>query len=120
MPQCPVCGFANLKEPPRAASGGGSYEICPCCGFQFGVDDDDRGLTDEQAREAWVAKGMPWKSKSRKAPEGWDAAEQVQNFLQPKKKRPTVKKPGAKAKTVNAKVEKSPSRKVRKRGGSES
>ena len=27
---------------------GGSYEICPSCGFQFGVSDDDLGSTYEQ------------------------------------------------------------------------
>jgi hypothetical protein len=86
MHQCPVCGFAELKEPPRAASGGGSYEICPSCGFQFGVDDDDRGLSDEQAREAWIAKGMPWRSKSRAAPKGWDAEDQLQSLLRTEKK----------------------------------
>ena len=52
---CPVCGFPKLKETPRTHDGGGSYEICPSCGFQFGVSDDDRGFSYEQWRERWQA-----------------------------------------------------------------
>ena len=36
---CPVCGYDGLYEPPYNEKGSGSYEICPCCGFQFGYDD---------------------------------------------------------------------------------
>ena len=32
---CPVCGWPELTQPPRQASGGASFEICPCCGFEF-------------------------------------------------------------------------------------
>ena len=77
MPTCPVCGFPKLEEPPRAPSGGGSYEICPSCGFQFGVDDDDKGITHEQWRDRWVGKGMPWSSRGVPAPRAWDAEEQL-------------------------------------------
>jgi hypothetical protein len=52
-------------------SGGGSYEICPSCGFQFGVDDEDRGETYAGWRERWVAEGMPWRSANPR-PAGWD------------------------------------------------
>jgi len=93
MPTCPVCGYLELKEPPRGASGGGSYEICPCCGFQFGVDDDDRELTYDEARKRWVAAGMPWFSKSRMAPPKWSAENQLKNLKEaPPKKSPTAVK----------------------------
>jgi hypothetical protein len=78
MPTCPVCGYPELQEPPRAPAGGGSYEICPSCGFQFGVDDDDKGLTFEEARERWIAGGMKWTSSGRTEPKGWDAKSQVE------------------------------------------
>jgi hypothetical protein len=26
-------------------SGGGSYEICPSCGFRFGATDNDEGIS---------------------------------------------------------------------------
>ncbi|MBP7951479.1 MAG: hypothetical protein KA004_17695 [Verrucomicrobiales bacterium] len=69
--ECPVCGFDRLKHPPRSASGGGSYEICPACGFQFGVDDDDRGITFAQWRREWIGRGSPWSSHSLPKPAGW-------------------------------------------------
>ena len=74
---CPVCGWPELAEPPRNAAGAASFEICPCCGFEFGFDDDDRGLTYDAARARWVAGGMKWWSASRPAPAGWEASEQV-------------------------------------------
>ncbi len=69
---CPVCGYAKLKEAPRSASGGGSYEICPACGFQFGVSDDDDGIDYEEWRADWVANGMEWSSIGIPKPKGWD------------------------------------------------
>lgn len=63
--QCPVCGYQHLQEPPRGPSTGGSYEICPSCGFQFGVSDEDEGKTYEQWRDDWIASGMPWSSVSQ-------------------------------------------------------
>jgi hypothetical protein len=73
---CPVCGFPGLEDEPRPAFGGGSYEICPSCGFQFGVDDDDRHETFASWRARWVAEGSPWRSSSP-APRGWDGAAQL-------------------------------------------
>ena len=74
---CPVCGWPELQEPPRGETGAASFELCPCCGFEFGFDDDDRGLTYEQARARWVAGGMQWWSSSRPAPAGWNAVQQL-------------------------------------------
>jgi hypothetical protein len=68
---CPVCGFDHLKEAPRSASGGGSLEICPACGFQFGVSDDDDGLTYDEWREDWITRGMEWSSLGIKQPHSW-------------------------------------------------
>ncbi len=89
MPTCPVCAYPKLEEPPHAPSGGGSYEICPCCGFQFGVDDDDKGITFDQAREKWVKGGMKWHSKGIKAPKIWDGAKQLEGL---KTAKPPAKK----------------------------
>lgn len=70
--QCPVCDYPNLSEPPRSEFGGGSYEICPSCGFQFGINDDDEGISYEQWRRRWEAKGMPWTSVALKRPTTWN------------------------------------------------
>jgi hypothetical protein len=74
---CPVCGWPELRDPPRNEAGAASFEICPSCGFEFGYDDDAQGLTHEAARAGWIAGGMKWWSTSRLAPEGWDASQQL-------------------------------------------
>ena len=76
--RCPVCGYPDLDEPPRTASGGGSYEICDSCGFEYGVTDDDRGFTYEQWRTQWVAQGMPWDADGlHPRPVDWDPKAQL-------------------------------------------
>ncbi len=44
---CPVCGYPSLQEEPFY-----SYEICPCCGVEFGFDDEgfDKGTEPLRAR----------------------------------------------------------------------
>jgi hypothetical protein len=81
---CPVCGFPDLKEPPRSRDGGGSYEICPSCGFQFGVDDDDRRISVEHWRAQWIQGGKRWSSRGRPAPKSWDPDHQLARVLPPK------------------------------------
>ena len=80
---CPVCGYPCLDEEPESVEGGGSsYEICPSCGFQFGVTDDARGETYSSWRAKWVAKGMPWDSEGiYPRPERWNPAAQLALLL---------------------------------------
>ncbi|MBK8093887.1 MAG: hypothetical protein IPK32_18395 [Verrucomicrobiaceae bacterium] len=66
---CPVCGYDDLAEPARNRTGGASMEICPCCGFQFGVTDDDDGISYDEFRETWISGGMRWQSKGKKLPQ---------------------------------------------------
>lgn len=76
--QCPVCGYPDLTDPPRTASGGGSYEICPSCGFEFGVSDDDEGYSYSAWRQEWIEAGLPWRDADiQPPPEDWDPHEQV-------------------------------------------
>jgi len=77
---CPVCGYPKLEEPPRSTAGGGSYEICPSCGFEFGVTDDDRGHSDESWRHKWIRAGMPWDWGRSKPPNDWDPVRQLKNI----------------------------------------
>jgi hypothetical protein len=77
---CPVCGFPELNEIPRTEDAGGSYEICPSCGFQFGVTDDDRGFGYEQWRDQWIRQGMPWDKGRTKPPLDWNPREQLRNL----------------------------------------
>ena len=49
---CPVCFYPNLPYPPR------DYNICPCCGTEFGNDDALR--SHEELRERWILAGANW------------------------------------------------------------
>jgi hypothetical protein len=49
---CTVCFYEGLDSPPR------NYEICPCCGTEFGSDDEI--LTHAQLREQWIRRSGPW------------------------------------------------------------
>jgi hypothetical protein len=77
---CPVCAYPNLYGPPHNAEGGGSDEICPYCGFQFGYDDDSELIRYSEWREKWIALGSKWFSNGRPPPENWDPARQQQNL----------------------------------------
>lgn len=50
--RCPICLYARLPYPPK------DYHICPCCGTEFG--NDDQNFTHEQIREMWIAGGANW------------------------------------------------------------
>jgi hypothetical protein len=82
---CLICGFPDLRDPPRSArTGGGSYEICPSCGFEFGVTDDDLGFTYDQWRQRWIDSGMPWESIAvRPPPAEWDPQAHLRRLLKP-------------------------------------
>lgn len=77
---CPVCGYPDLYDPPRSALSGGSYEICPSCGFEFGVSDEDQGFTYADWRERWIKAGMPWSSIGRHQPKDWDPVAPLQKL----------------------------------------
>ena len=49
---CPACGYPDLTEPPWSESGG-SFEICPSCGIQFGYT-DAAGGDIERRRRIWA------------------------------------------------------------------
>ena len=117
---CPVCAYPKLAEPPRAKSGGGSYEICPSCGFEFGVSDDDLGHTHASWRKAWVAKGMKWSSRGTKQPAGWAPAAQVAAITgAPPKVAKAAKTAGAK-KSAQPAAQPAPTPKRAKNGGKKS
>ncbi len=56
-----------------------SYEICPCCGFQFRYDDLDQGYTFVEYREKWLDSGANWFSSARK-PNKWFLEKQFKNI----------------------------------------
>lgn len=82
---CPVCGYPGLSEEPRSPTSGASYEICPSCGFQFGFDDEDQGISDEHWRQRWVSSGMRWASAGQLPPKNWDPREQLRRVQSPRR-----------------------------------
>jgi len=81
---CLVCGFHGLKEPPYDERALPSYEICPCCGFEFGFD----GKADmARFRKEWVRKGAAWFTPGAK-PAGWDLQKQLAGLEQSAKRTP--------------------------------
>lgn len=75
---CPVCGYPELDELPRDDESA-SYDICPSCGFQFGVSDDNDGYTYERWRQEWVEKGTPWSSVGIPRPADWNPVAQMRD-----------------------------------------
>lgn len=95
---CPCCGYGGLARPPyrgiASASaarglkppyeqyfGDPSYEVCLCCGFEFG-DDDNPGTADptsfEEYLREWVRSGCEWFDPAMK-PEGWRLEAQLES-----------------------------------------
>ncbi|MDL2302256.1 hypothetical protein LJC58_07870 [Lachnospiraceae bacterium OttesenSCG-928-D06] len=78
--RCPVCNYDGLFEAPYDDDGVGSYEICPCCGFEFGCDDfPEKEKQQYMWKQNWIDGGCVWFSKSRKPPQGWDLHMQLTN-----------------------------------------
>lgn len=74
---CPVCGYDKLYEAPYI-DGCASFNICPCCGTEFGYDDFT--ISHSILREKWIADGMIWWSKNLLPPDGWDTQQQLKNL----------------------------------------
>ena len=71
--RCPVCGAVLDFEPYEGDLP--SFEICPCCGTQFGYDDATRRHSD--LRQQWIDNGKRWWLTSDAPPPGWDPDAQL-------------------------------------------
>jgi hypothetical protein len=72
---CRVCGLHHL-DPPWGDDGKcPTYEICDCCGVEFGYEDATlEGV--KKARSEWLAKGSQWFSPEAR-PSDWDQEAQL-------------------------------------------
>ena len=69
---CPVCYWPDLTTEPLDMS----YNICPCCGTEFGYDDFT--LTHAQLRERWIDGGCVfWSSDQDRKPVNWNGVRQL-------------------------------------------
>lgn len=76
---CPVCGWNKLNKPPYH-----SYDICPCCGAEFGYSDCADGMWEyyirlQELRDKWITKKR-MEFKYQGVLEGWDPIKQLQNI----------------------------------------
>ena len=60
---CPVCGY-DMQDPPS------DYNICPCCGTEFGHHDVNATIQD--LRAAWFQGGLRWWSNVEGPPVDWN------------------------------------------------
>lgn len=93
---CPCCGFRGLVAPAYSSLrsnqlirgltppysehfGMPSYEVCPCCGFEFGNDDEPgtaEPVSFEQYLQEWIDEGCNWLNESLR-PDDWSLVQQL-------------------------------------------
>jgi len=76
--ECRICGYKNEDFPWGEDGKTPNYQICPCCGTQFGVNDitlDDIHKT----RNLWKKNGNKWFAKNE-TPADWDIETQMKNI----------------------------------------
>ena len=74
--RCPLCGWGLREAYASVSELRLSYDICECCGCEYGLDDDEDYYSD------WVADGMKWFDDSYR-PEGWSLEEQTKYQVRP-------------------------------------
>jgi hypothetical protein len=75
FPKCPVCGFDDMPYPPVP------FNVCPCCGTEFGVDDRKKSYPILQ--QEWISQGMPWFDDITFPPVQWDRLAQLYSLRVP-------------------------------------
>jgi hypothetical protein len=66
---CPVCAYGRMEDAPC------DYNICPCCGTEFGYDDASRSHIE--LRETWLRGGGRWFSHFTEPPPLWNPVSQL-------------------------------------------
>ena len=74
---CPVCGYPEFVE--LHPDGSSTYDLCPCCGFESGVDGigRDREERNTTFRQRWLAAGARWWSSARQPAPDWNGHDQL-------------------------------------------
>ncbi len=76
---CHVCGYPDLLEPPWGEDGqSSSFDICPCCGVEFGYEDATETALLKY-RQQWIFSNGKWRESDLK-PSDWDMKEQLRNI----------------------------------------
>ncbi len=72
---CRICGLYQDEEPWGEDGKTPSFNICDCCGSEFGYEDCTFHSV-ENARTQWKLKGYPWYN-TKYAPIDWSLAVQL-------------------------------------------
>ncbi|UFH53658.1 hypothetical protein [Spirosoma sp. KNUC1025] len=76
---CKVCGFEQLDPPWGEDGRTPTFEICVCCGTEFGYEDATlQGVL--KYREKWLKQGAKWYDESYK-PANWSLSDQLNRVL---------------------------------------
>lgn len=70
---CPICGLP-WSEAIDVEEVRHSFEICDCCGCEYGYDDRP------SYRKAWIQQGAPWFN-AKKRPQDWNLEEQLKYII---------------------------------------
>jgi hypothetical protein len=74
---CPICGYGPWNDPyENAEELRYSYDICDCCGCEYGYSDNVAHY------ERWIAGGMVW-SEPKSKPLDWKFEDQVEHIIRP-------------------------------------
>jgi len=73
---CPICGFKSDEIYASVYELCCSYDICDCCGCEYGYDDDLAYYND------WIKSGSVWFNPKSK-PSGWSLEVQIKNQIRP-------------------------------------
>lgn len=76
--ECMVCGCYSVDFPWGEDGKSPTFQLCPCCGVQFGKEDSTMESI-KTYRAEWKNSGGNWFMKNEK-PEGWDIEEQMKNI----------------------------------------
>lgn len=75
---CPARGWTDAH--PRDEFGYSTFEICDCCGIEFGYEDSTpEGI--RTYRERWLTAGARW-FKLKSKPDGWSLELQLANLFE--------------------------------------
>jgi hypothetical protein len=76
--RCRVCGLLQ-EDPPWGLDGvTASFDICGCCGVEFGYEDSTRGSV-LRYRASWLASGAKWVDHAGE-PDNWNLEDQLRSI----------------------------------------
>ncbi|WP_244269261.1 hypothetical protein [Pantoea septica] len=75
---CRACGAEQLDAPWGDDGESPTYDICDCCGIEFGYEDSTlEGV--KKYRTKWLGDGAKWHNKKTE-PENWSVIEQLSSI----------------------------------------